>query len=108
MDFDQLAKSAAATVMRTFSKQEMGTYHGVDSGDIALDPEDGTGVIVDRDVEVVDETHGYTRTAMATFRSGLFSVRTGDWFEVGAESWDVVGKESDDGHLLRLFVRPRA
>ena len=64
-------------------------------------------VVIDRDVEVVDETGGYSRQAMASFESGQVAVSTGDWIKVGGEEWDVEHLNKDDGYVTQVMVRPR-
>lgn len=64
-------------------------------------------VVINRDIQVVDETGSYSRQAMALFRSGLVTPATGDWIDTGSETWDVEQLTKDDGHTTQVIVRPR-
>lgn len=76
--------------------------------------QDGSGgstvelsAVIDRDVEVVDETGAYARKAMASFRSGQVTVATGDWIDADGKQWDVEQLIKDDGYITQVMVRPR-
>jgi len=83
-------------------------YHTTSEGDVPLETGNGEGVIVQRDVKVLDDATGvFTRSSFVSIPSGKVDPKTGDWIE--AESnWDVEAVDSDDGYILRLFVRPRS
>lgn len=92
---------ATADILETMGVSAVYHQTGTDGAEVEL------YVDIDRDVEVVDETGGYARKAMASFRSGEVTVATGDWIEADGEEWDVEQPNSDDGYLTQVIVRPR-
>jgi hypothetical protein len=102
---DEIFEAAARDWLAAAGRD--GTYHSLSAGPVTLDPVAGRGVVIERDVEVMGEGGVYSRQAMAIILSGLLKPKTGDWIEIGADRWAVEGLESDDGYLMRLFVRPK-
>lgn len=64
--------------------------------------------VIDRDVQVMDDAGGYTRMDTVTIPSGVVTPERDDEIEVGTDRWFVDQLDSDDGHLMRIFVRPES
>ena len=98
MSWSDLMSGASDVVLSTFGVS--GTYHSMTHGAVE------TEIIIDRDVEIEDESGVFSRRARASLVSGVLSPRSGDWIEVAGERWSVEAPDSDDGHIQSVWVRP--
>lgn len=99
MSYDHARKRARRVRLRVFHRD--GQYHSMEAGRTVE-----AKIRIRRSVEVEDEGGVFTRRSMASLASGLVIPHQDDCIEVDGERWTVEGVESDDGNMLRLWVRP--
>lgn len=104
MSFSDLSDRLDEAVMHHLADTQSATYNPA-TGDPATMP-----VMVDRDVErTVPGMQGVVmerRTELAAYSKDLGDAKRGETVEVGADTWRLVTKESDDGHLVTWIVKP--
>jgi hypothetical protein len=102
--FDTLMTGTVVPALATVFGQA-GTYTVSDTGAVIV-----VSAMLQKDVVVVNGLTGASeyRTQIEIASSSLSSIvpRRGDVVTIGTDRWIVLSRDSDDGYLTRLIVRP--